>query len=173
MKNLGLWYDRPADELVFLTREEEERIVERYLVTVSKVGKELYPVLKIWRRFNPDKPITDITIDEFLKMSGSISRLRILLRQMRLTCYNENSQDWEWYGNEGIGICDEWRSGRDSSDNFVVWSLANGYEYKPNVRKGDQLSIDRRDRSKGYYPSNCQWIPHRVNCGKTRRSEKK
>lgn len=49
------------------------------------------------------------------------------------------------YYDRGISICDEWLS----YDCFAKWSVENGYN--------DQLSIDRIDNEKGYYPENCKW----------------
>lgn len=84
---------------------------------------------------------------------------------MKARCHNENAQDYRFYGALGVKVCDEWI---ESSDSFVLWSLQNGYTYYPDRVKGDQLSIDRIDPTKGYEPSNCRWIPHRENCSRTR-----
>lgn len=50
--------------------------------------------------------------------------------------------------------CDEW----NDFLTFKEWSLKNGYN--------DDLTIDRIDSSKDYFPENCQWIPLKVNAGK-------
>lgn len=84
---------------------------------------------------------------------------------MKARCHNENSQDYPFYGAMGIKVCKEWLA---DSDNFVMWSLTNGYTYYPDKKKGDQLSIDRIDPTKDYEPSNCRWIPQRENCSRTR-----
>lgn len=83
---------------------------------------------------------------------------------MRARCYNPNHQVYHNYGGMGIKVCKEW----DNSDNFVIWSLEQGYIYYPDKKKGDQLSIDRIDPTKDYEPSNCRWIPQRENCSRTR-----
>jgi hypothetical protein len=86
---------------------------------------------------------------------------------MKARCYNENAQYYPFYGALGIKVCKEWLK---DSDNFVMWSLENGYIYYPEKEKGDQLSIDRIDPKKNYQPSNCRWIPQRENSSRTRPS---
>lgn len=53
------------------------------------------------------------------------------------------------------GICDEWAR---SFDLFADWALANGYR--------DDLTIDRIDNDRGYWPDNCQWITRAENIRK-------
>ena len=86
---------------------------------------------------------------------------------MRARCFNPNSQVYHNYGGMGIKVCKEW----DISDNFVIWSLEQGYIYYPEKERGDQLSLDRIDPTKDYSPENCQWIPQRDNCAKTRHKD--
>lgn len=51
-------------------------------------------------------------------------------------------------------ICNEW----GEYEVFKKWAINNGYS--------QNLTIDRKDNTKGYSPSNCQWITIQENAGK-------
>lgn len=75
------------------------------------------------------------------------SKLYVIWSAMKDRASNVNRPDAKYYANKGITVCDEWLS----YEVFKDWALNNGYE--------DGLSIDRKDNSLGYCPSNCRWIP--------------
>lgn len=59
---------------------------------------------------------------------------------------NANRPDSKYYADKGITVCDEWHD-------FTVfrdWANNNGYV--------DGLSIDRKENSLGYCPTNCRWV---------------
>jgi hypothetical protein len=64
-------------------------------------------------------------------------------------CYHKHSGSYERYGGKGIRMEDVWK---DSFDNFLEWSLANGYT--------KELTIDRIDSKKDYGPDNCRWVDY-------------
>lgn len=171
LEKLGLWLNRPAREFVFVTKDELKEMVRQHKKAhPSSRSDRHYVTLKYWLLLHPDGDIRDITQEEFDTLRGSISRLHLIIREMRSRCHNPNSQNWQWYGGRGIGICKEWdKDGDDcyfhpeSSQRFILWALKAGYVYRPGIRKGDQLSIHRKDHDKEYSPENCEWIPHRLN----------
>ena len=79
------------------------------------------------------------------------TRIREIWNCMKQRCYNPNHKHYKYYGGKGITICDEWLH---DFITFYNWSMTNGYN--------DSLSIDRIDPNKGYDPSNCRWVSHKV-----------
>jgi len=51
----------------------------------------------------------------------------------------------------GVTCCQEWQTFVP----FAAWARANGYQ--------DHLTLDRKDSSKGYEPSNCRWVTYTEN----------
>lgn len=71
---------------------------------------------------------------------------------MKERCYNENADNYKWYGGSGITVCEEWSDFKQ----FYDWAIANGWQ------RG--LSIDRIDTLKGYSPDNCRFVTHKEQC---------
>jgi hypothetical protein len=76
----------------------------------------------------------------------SKSRMYRIYRHMINRCSNKNVDSYYLYGGRGISVCKEWAA----FEAFRDWSLKNGY--------AENLSIDRKDNDKGYYPENCRWV---------------
>ncbi len=74
------------------------------------------------------------------------TRLYRIWMGMKRRCKNKNLREYNRYGGRGITVCQEWL---DDFMNFYNWAMANGYR--------DDLTLDRKDNDKGYFPNNCRW----------------
>lgn len=66
-------------------------------------------------------------------------------RSMRQRCNNINAKHYPSYGGRGIRVCKEWD---ESYEQFIK---------DMGPKPGKELSIERVDNDKGYYPDNCIW----------------
>lgn len=85
-----------------------------------------------------------------LKHGKYKTRLYRIYNAMKERCYNQHTVNYHLYGGRGITICKEWLNDFNS---FYEWALNNGYK--------ENLSIDRKDTSGNYEPSNCRWITNK------------
>ena len=80
----------------------------------------------------------------------SKTRLYHIYGLMKKRCNDPKSINYPRYGGKGITVCEEWMC---SSDAFLNWAVANGYD--------DSLTLDRKDNDKGYSPDNCRWVSYK------------
>lgn len=95
-----------------------------------------------------------------LKHGDSVpgTRLYKSWKNMRTRCNNKNNKRYKDYGGRGIKICNEW----DNYLNFRSWAMANKYT--------DNLTLERTDNNKGYYPDNCKWATYKEQGNNTRKN---
>lgn len=86
-----------------------------------------------------------------------IERLYNIWNGMKCRCFDTNDPGYRNYGGRGITVCDEWTNDYIA---FREWALNNGYS--------DELTIDRIDNNKGYFPDNCQWATVQTQSNNTR-----
>jgi hypothetical protein len=66
-------------------------------------------------------------------------------------CYNPNNNKYEGYGGRGITVCNRWRFGENGKTPFECFLEDMGERPSP------EYSIDRKNNSGNYEPSNCRW----------------
>ena len=76
------------------------------------------------------------------------TRLYKIWQQIIDRCYNVNNSAYKWYGKKGIKVYSNWQK---SFLEFKNWAEKNNYN--------NNLTIERKNVKKGYFPSNCEWIP--------------
>jgi hypothetical protein len=80
--------------------------------------------------------------------SQNNNRLYVTWQNMKRRCLNPTPKEKMNYKN--ISLCEEWQEFTP----FMKWSLLNGYR--------EDLTIDRKDNSKGYYPGNCRFADYNM-----------
>lgn len=85
------------------------------------------------------------------------TNLYMVWNSMKQRCKNSKHRSFKNYGGRGITIADEWLD----FNNFVEWSLSNGYT--------QGLEIDRKDNNGNYTNDNCRFVTSKVN-GNNRRT---
>lgn len=66
-------------------------------------------------------------------------------RQMKQRCSNPNDQAYGRYGAIGITVCERWANSFEAFIQDMGW------------RPSPELSLDRIDGNKGYFPENVKW----------------
>lgn len=79
-------------------------------------------------------------------------RLAGIYHNMLSRCNKPEDKSYRFYGAKRISVCDEWMTNPQA---FINWALESGYT--------DDLTINRIDEKKGYFPENCEQISREEN----------
>lgn len=85
-------------------------------------------------------------------------------QKMKNRCYNINNKNYKTYGNEGVTVCDEWKT---DFKTFYDWALKNGWEKGLQLDK-DILCNKLNINPKIYSPSTCVFVDSKTNAQATR-----
>jgi hypothetical protein len=80
-------------------------------------------------------------------------------KEMRRRCHTVNSSDYQYYGARGIKVCKRWYN-----------SFVNFYS-DMGQRPSAAHSLERRNNSKNYSPSNCFWATRKEQGNNTRHNK--
>lgn len=76
---------------------------------------------------------------------NKLNRLYLIWCDIKSRCLTKSNKSYGNYGGRGIKVCDEWLD----YISFKDWAMKSGYS--------SDLTIDRIDVDKGYFPDNCKW----------------
>lgn len=74
------------------------------------------------------------------------ARLYRIWSGMKTRCGNPRAKNYQYYGGDGVRVCDQWQQ----YQGFRDWAVSAGYE--------ETLTLDRIDPSGHYAPDNCRWV---------------
>ena len=125
------------------------------LFLCSHCGKEVERQLGTGKRYQSCGCVRDKLAGESNTKHGNAkkghkTRLYGTWCNMKVRCYNKNSDRYKDYGGRNIKIYKTWKN--DFAE-FRDWALNNGYE--------ENLTIDRIDNNKDYEPSNCKFSTYK------------
>jgi hypothetical protein len=91
---------------------------------------------------------------------GKKTQLYRIWSHIKNQCYNKAGFEYSLYGGRGLTVHRPWLE----YIAFKEWALETGY------KKG--LALHRRDKSRGYMPSNLEWLTRSENIGKNNNSKR-
>jgi hypothetical protein len=145
---------KPGDKYIRLTVISTHKIVGTYKYYAKcqcSCGSEPFYVRidalrqKEGKAVQPTKSCGCLQRERVTKHGAWGHPLYFIWKSMMERCYDPKNQRYQYYGAQGITVCEEWK-------NDVNKFIADMY---PTYKKG--LQIDRKDNDGNYNFQNCKW----------------
>lgn len=126
---------------------KQGRTIRKAIYECSKCGKEITCVVSKMKKQTKALCQSCAASDSQTKHGLSKSDIYKRWKQIKQRCFNRKSTGYDKYGGAGITMCDLWKN---NFEEFNKWAITNGFK--------KELTIDRRNNTLGYEPSNCRWV---------------
>lgn len=129
----------------------------RYVILLCSCGKEITTPAALGKQTHGCKSCGNTKHGKAKR--GQIGRLYSIYHLIRQRILDASNRDYPNYGGRGLSMSDEW----GTYEAFESWALSNGYD--------KNLSIDRIDNNRGYFPDNCRWTTNSVQAQNKRKMQ--
>jgi hypothetical protein len=100
----------------------------------------------------------EVTARRMLTHGMSRTREYHIWAKLIQRCEDPNHRAFKYYGGRGITVCERWRSAFENFNSDM------------GPRPSSRYSVERKDNSRGYEPSNCVWATAKEQARNTRRN---
>lgn len=140
LKELDLFWLRPAKEFVYMPREEYRKCLALHNRQVPKTNN--ISVWKFWVALNPNKLLCECSPQEYHQLSSLSTVLRNRIKALQWNTENHKHYPFKIYR---LWVMDH--------NAFILWALKNGFK-DPND------TIERIDKDGDWVPENLRIVQH-------------
>ena len=138
LKSLNLFWNRPSTELIYMKRDDYEKMLELHFRQVPKTNNKV--VWKFWIMLNPTKLLSSCSPEEYHHLATLTITLRNRIKALQWQTNNNKNYPFK--------IHKPWI---EDHDQFVAWALKNGFN-------NPDLVITRIDKTKDFEPDNLKIV---------------
>lgn len=138
LKELDLFWLRPANELIYMTRDEYRKCLAIHNRQVPKTNN--ISVWRFWHMLNPNKLLCECSPEEYHHLANLSITLRNRIKALKWNVENDPRYKFKIY-----------RLWAVDNNAFILWALKNGF-------KDPSQEISRIDKSKPFEPSNLKIV---------------
>lgn len=143
LRRMGMFWNRPAKELIYMTRDEYRKCVALHRNRCIKLpGGTKGKVFEVFNKLHPDRLFFTLTPEDFFHLANLIDTLRNRIKSLKWNVENDKRYKFKIY--------DQWI---EDNDKFIEWALQNGFK-DPND------TIERFDKDGDWVPENLAIIHH-------------